>query len=92
MRRCISPAAHGLIFLVSDFHWPLDRLGAVLDLLAPAYVVPMIVWDRAEIEPPARDALVLLRDAESGARRTLWMRPKLRAALARSGARTPRMS
>jgi uncharacterized protein (DUF58 family) len=71
---------HGLLFLVSDFHWPLDRLGAVLDLLAPAYVVPMILWDRAETEPPARDAVALLRDAESSARRTMWIRPKIRSA------------
>lgn len=68
----------GLVFLVSDFHWPLDRLGGVLDLLAQAYVVPMIVWDPAEIEPPARDGLAALHDAESGVRRTLWLRPKLR--------------
>ena len=69
----------GLVFLVSDFHWPLERLNAILDLLAHAYVVPIIVWDPAEIEPPALDALAPLRDAESGARRTLWLRPKLRS-------------
>ena len=72
-------ARAGLIFLVSDFHWPLDRLGGVLDLFTRAYVVPMVVWDPAEIEPPQRDALAALRDAETGVRRTLWMRPKLRA-------------
>jgi hypothetical protein len=69
----------GLVFLVSDFHWPLERLNPILDLLAHAYVVPIIVWDPAEIEPPALDALAPLRDAESGARRTLWLRPKLRS-------------
>lgn len=68
----------GLVFLVSDFHWPLARLGGVLDLLVRAYVVPMIVWDPAEIQPPARDGLAALHDAESGVRRTLWMRPALR--------------
>lgn len=69
----------GLVFLVSDFHWPLERLGRVLDSLAHTFVVPMIVWDRAEIEPPEQDAIAALHDAESGTRRTLWMRPKLRA-------------
>jgi hypothetical protein len=69
----------GLVFLVSDFHWPLDRLGSVLDSLAHTFVVPMIIWDRAEIDPPKRDAIAALHDAESGAHRTLWMRPKLRA-------------
>ena len=27
-RAASAPGAHGLIFLVSDFHWPLERLGA----------------------------------------------------------------
>lgn len=68
----------GMVFLISDFHWPLERLGDVLDLLAHAHVVPMIVWDPAEIEPPERDALAPLRDMETGSHRTLWLRPKLR--------------
>ncbi|MBU0601080.1 MAG: MxaS protein [Gammaproteobacteria bacterium] len=68
-----------LVFLVSDFHWPLDRLGAVLDLLSHTFVVPVVVWDPAEIEPPPHDAVAPLRDAESGVRRTLFLRPKLRA-------------
>jgi len=69
----------GLVFLVSDFHWPLGGgLNSVLDLLAHASVVPVVVWDPAETAPPERNALATLRDAESGARRTLWVRPKLR--------------
>jgi hypothetical protein len=68
----------GLVFLVSDFHWPLERLAIALDYLAHTTVVPVVLWDPAEIEPPARNALATLRDAESGARRTLWVRPKLR--------------
>jgi len=69
----------GLVFLVSDFHWPLERLEPVLDLLSHAYIVPMVVWDRAEVQAPAHTGLMNLRDAESGSQRTLWMRPKLRA-------------
>jgi hypothetical protein len=68
----------GLVFLVSDFHWPLERLEVALDLMAHAGVIPVVVWDPAETQPPARNALASLRDAESGARRTLWVRPKLR--------------
>lgn len=69
----------GLVFLVSDFHWSLAPLAGALDLLAHASVVPLVVWDPAEIEPPADDVLLALRDAESGARRTLWVGSKLRA-------------
>ncbi|WP_013590458.1 VWA domain-containing protein [Paraburkholderia phenoliruptrix] len=62
-----------LIFLVSDFHWPLEALPAVLDLLVHSYVVPIVVWDAAEIAPPAGGPLLAVSDAESGARRTLWL-------------------
>lgn len=69
----------GLIFLVSDFHWALEVLDGILDMLAQAYVVPMITWDPAEAEPPPGNALLAVRDAESGRQRTLWVRKTLRA-------------
>lgn len=68
----------GLVFLVSDFHWPLEQLEPVLDLLVHAHVVPMIVWDPAEVEPPTEDAIAPLQDMETGRIRSLWLRPKLR--------------
>lgn len=68
----------GIVFLASDFQWPLAGLDEVLDALAPAHVVPIVVWDPAEVEPPATDGLATLRDAESGRSRTLWLRPALR--------------
>ncbi len=42
-----------LIFLLSDFHWPLASLHRWLDALAPAHVVPVVIWDRAETERPS---------------------------------------
>jgi uncharacterized protein (DUF58 family) len=68
----------GLVFLASDFHWPVAALGALLDQLAPACVVPVVVWDPAETEAPRARALVALSDAETGTRRSLWMRESLR--------------
>ncbi len=38
----------------------------------------MILWDPAETEPPPANGLIALRDAETAARRTMWLRPKLR--------------
>ncbi|HTH61153.1 MAG TPA: DUF58 domain-containing protein [Paraburkholderia sp.] len=69
----------GLVFVVSDFHWPLDGLPAALDLLVHACVVPIVVWDQAEIEPPASGRLLRVHDAETGEPRTLWLRDKTRA-------------
>jgi uncharacterized protein (DUF58 family) len=68
----------GLIFIASDFHWPLDRLDTVLDLLAHCYVVPLVIWDPTEIQPPKHDGLMPLRDVESGSRSTVWLRPRMR--------------
>jgi hypothetical protein len=68
-----------LVFLVSDFHWPLQALNEVLDTLVRARVVPLVVWNAAETEPPRSGALLAARDAESGARQTLWLRETLRA-------------
>jgi uncharacterized protein (DUF58 family) len=72
------PRAPDLVFLISDFHWPLPALDAALDRLAPAPVVPVVVWDAQEVEPPEGDGLLPVHDAETPARRTLWMRPALR--------------
>ncbi|MBL8265247.1 DUF58 domain-containing protein [Steroidobacter sp.] len=69
---------HGLIFIASDFHWRLDRLGDVLDMLAHSYIVPLVIWDPAETQPPQRDGLLPLRDVESNRRSTVWLRPSMR--------------
>lgn len=68
-----------LVFIVSDFHWPLEGLTRVLDNFAAARIVPLVLWDPAEIEPPASTGWITLRDAESGRERTLWMRASTRA-------------
>lgn len=80
LQRIASTLAgrQALVFLVSDFHWPLAGLPAVLDLLVHAFVVPIVVWDSAETAPPEGGPLLALADAESGARRTLWLRGSVR--------------
>lgn len=69
----------GLVFIASDFHWPLDTLPSVLDSLSHACLVPIVVWDRAELEPPRAGSLLAVHDLESGARRTLWLSERVRA-------------
>lgn len=67
-----------MVFLISDFHWPLALMADALDLLASAWVVPVVLWDAGEIAPPASNAFVRLRDAETGSLRSLWLTPRLR--------------
>ena len=68
----------GLVFIVSDMHWSLDTLQPILDKLSAATVVPIVIWDSAEINPPAQGQLLPVRDSESGKRRHLWMSRKSR--------------
>jgi hypothetical protein len=81
LRHCAARLAgrRGLVFLVSDFHgMAVEALAELLDLLTPAVVLPVLVWDPAEAAPPAADALLAVNDAETGVRRTLWLRETLR--------------
>ena len=69
-----------LVFLVSDFHFALERLDELLGALTRHDVVPVVVWDSAEYERLPDWGLVLLEDPETGAQRRLFMRPQLKAA------------
>lgn len=71
------PHRRALVFLVSDFHLPIADLEAVLGRLAHHEVVPVLVWDRQEFDPP-RNGLTQLADPESGEQTLVWMRPALR--------------
>jgi hypothetical protein len=72
-----------LVFLASDFHLPQTLLEAVLESLAMHDVVPVVIWDElrsdGEFQTLPRLGLIELRDAESGSRRTVLLRPALRA-------------
>lgn len=76
------PASKGLVFLVSDFHWPLAQCRTVLSRLQGHEVVPLVLWDAQEINDWPDWRLVSLQDLESRATRTLLMRPKLREKMA----------
>jgi len=71
-----------LVFLASDFHFPDALLEGILSVLARHELVPIVLWDPAEYENLPRLGLALLQDLESGRRRTLWLRPRLRQRIA----------
>ncbi|MFS8036626.1 hypothetical protein ACI7BZ_06595 [Xanthobacter sp. AM11] len=73
------PRRRGMVFLVSDFLMPPADIALVLDALVAHDVVPVVVRDsRAEGDVPAF-GLMDARDAETGARRLVVLRPSLRA-------------
>jgi len=73
-RRC-------LVFIVSDFHFPLDFTRRLLRAYARHDIVPIVLWDSAEFRHPPAYGLARMRDSETGAERYLLLRPAIRARL-----------
>lgn len=63
-----------LIFLVSDFHMPFEQLEKSLAMLVRHHIVPMVLWDAAEYRTLPEFGIASVTDAETGARRTLFLR------------------
>lgn len=76
------PSRRALVFLISDFHFPIALLRNVLRCLSIHYVVPVMLWDSAEAEVP-RLGIARLYDPESGVSRTLLVRRSLGVRLGR---------
>ena len=70
-----------LVFLASDFHFPLGLVDELLAGLARHHVVPVVLADGGESEPAPGFGLVRVADAETGEECTLVMRPALRRRL-----------
>ncbi|HSW21755.1 MAG TPA: MxaS protein, partial [Burkholderiaceae bacterium] len=68
-----------LLFLISDFHLPLELVARALDSLADHEVVPVVLWQPQEFGLGSATGIADVIDPESGLRRALWWRPSLRA-------------
>lgn len=90
--RPVAPSARGLaeaaphlgrqralVFLVSDFHFPLAEVAELLDGFIHHDLVPVVLWDSAEFDQLPSWGLAELRDPETGERRRLFLRPGLHA-------------
>ncbi len=70
--------SRSLIFLISDFHHPASELAELMRRLSRHDVVPVVIWDKAEFESLPEYGLVVIEDLETGNRRRLFMRPRLK--------------
>ncbi|WP_051378386.1 hypothetical protein [Derxia gummosa] len=68
-----------LVFVASDFCWPIDDVERLLTALAPHQVQPIVLGDAAAEAVPDWRGLVEIDDAEGGAARAAWLRPSQRA-------------
>lgn len=64
---------HSLVFLISDYYFPLTCLRRTLDQLSAHAVVPVVLIDSAEARAP-RSGITHLFDPETRRRRTILMR------------------
>jgi uncharacterized protein (DUF58 family) len=70
--------SRSLVFLISDFHQPLEDLAELMRRLTRHDVVPVVIWDRAEFEALPDLGLVVIEDPETSLKRRLFMRPRLK--------------
>lgn len=66
-------ASRAMVFVVSDFHFPVPFLRELLSRLGRHAVVPVVIVDSAEPRIP-RPGITTLLDPETGAARTLLLR------------------
>lgn len=69
--------SRSLVFLCSDFHFSLALTEQILTALAYHTVVPVVLWDTMELTVPAT-GIATFREAETGRRRTVWLRSSYR--------------
>lgn len=72
------PRERSLVFLISDFHIPNTVLEESLSNLLRHHIVPIVLWDSAEYKNLPEFGLTNVSDAETGEKRTLFLRKNLR--------------
>ena len=72
----VLPQRRSLIFIVSDFHWSVDKLRHVFTRLAGHYVVPIVLWSSLEFNAYTLWRFVQIHDAETGEDRLIFVTPK----------------
>jgi uncharacterized protein (DUF58 family) len=75
----VLPRHRALIFLVSDFHFPLAEITRIFDGLNRHDVVPVVLWHDKEYADLPEWGLLNLYDPETAQHKLLCMRPRLKA-------------
>ena len=73
------PRERSLIFLISDFHMPINELEDSLSLMMQHHVVPIVLWDSSEYKNLPEFGITSVSDCETGEKRTLFLRKDMRA-------------
>jgi uncharacterized protein (DUF58 family) len=68
------PRERSLVFLISDFHMPMQQLEESLANLLRHHIVPIVLWDADEYRTLPENGITAVTDPETGAKRTLFLR------------------
>jgi len=80
----ILPRERSLIFLVSDFHMPIQDLEEALILMLRHHIIPVVLWDTSEYKYLPEFGIANVVDPETGMKRTLLMRKDYRERIMQS--------
>ena len=68
------PTKRSLVFLISDFQEDLGEIEKALKSVVHLHdVVSIVLWDPREKTLPAKRCIAVLKDLETGMRRTVWL-------------------
>lgn len=80
----LLPRERSLIFLVSDFHMPMQALENALSLMLRHHIIPVVLWDSSEYTDLPEFGITNITDPETGAKRTLFLRKSYRDRILKS--------
>lgn len=80
----LLPTRRSLVFLISDFYMDEALLTQSLHSLAAHDVVPIVIWDSAEITDLPDWGWMRVNDMEGNGMRTVFLRPALKQAIKNS--------
>ena len=72
------PRERSLVFMISDFHMPMQQLEESLSNLTRHHIVPVVLWDADEYKNLPEFGITAVTDPESGQKRTLFLRKDFR--------------
>jgi hypothetical protein len=78
------PREKSLVFLISDFHMPLETLEESLVLMMQHHIVPIVLWNAAEYKNLPEFGITSVTDSETGEQRTLFLRRDMRSKIIES--------
>jgi len=72
------PRERSLVFLISDFHMPIDILEDALLQMLHHHIVPIVLWDSDEYRNLPEFGIINVQDAETGEQKIVLLRKELR--------------